>query len=265
MPMIETEMRHPQTLTARAAPKQECPGMDNIAPGDWDVMLCAVTARLRTQSASPQAVMLECASALEQLHSALHHERALVHAQLAEIRDGEQRASRMARLDSLTGLSNRQAFHEHIDHALAQPTAQHQGVAVLFLDLDGFKHVNDTHGHAVGDLLLKIVAARLSRAVRAEDVMSRFGGDEFACLLLGPQDLGQLHLLARKLFQTVSAPVLIDQLQLVVRPSIGVAVCPPHATSATAEMLLGQADAAMYRAKRQQCGYVFFDHLDTSP
>jgi diguanylate cyclase len=219
MPMIEIEMRHPQTLTARAAPKQECTGMDNIAPGDWDVMLCAVTARLRTQSASPQAVMLECASALEQLHSALHRERALVHAQLAEIRDGEQRASRMARLDSLTGLSNRQAFHEHIDHALAQPTAQHQGVAVLFLDLDGFKQVNDTHGHAIGDLLLKIVAA----------------------------------------------PVVIDQLQLVVHPSIGVAVCPPHPTPATAEWLLGQADAAMYRAKRQQCGYVFFDHLDTSP
>ncbi|WP_338415056.1 GGDEF domain-containing protein [uncultured Sphaerotilus sp.] len=235
----------------------------DIAPEDWDLMLDAVTARLRTHSTSQQAVMLECAAALEQLHAALRHERATACAELAGIRDGEQRARRMARHDALTGLPNRSDFHDQLDRVLAARHGGSQSVGVLYLDLDGFKHINDTHGHATGDTLLQIVAARLSRAVRAEDVMSRLGGDEFACMLPSLQNREQLNRLARTLFQVVSAPVVIDQLQLIVRPSIGVTICPDDAT--TAELLLRRADAAMYSAKRQQCGYVFFDHLDTSP
>lgn len=261
MPSTETAMRHPQTLATLPTPPSDTPNA-GIAPEDWDLMLEAVTARLRTHSASQQAVMLECASALEQLHAALRHERATACTELAGIRDGEQRARRMARHDALTGLPNRSDFHDQLDRVLAQRDVHHHAIAVLYLDLDGFKHINDTHGHATGDTLLQIVATRLRRAVRSEDAMSRIGGDEFACLLPGLRNRAQLNQLARKLFQTVSAPVVIGQVQLMVRPSIGVAICPDDA--ATAELLLRRADAAMYSAKRQQCGYVFFDRLDAS-
>ena len=215
MPSTETAMRHPQTLATLPLPPSDPPDA-GIAPEDWDLMLDAVTARLRTHSTSQQAVMLECAAALEQLHAALRHERAKASAELAGIRDGEQRARRMARHDGLTGLPNRNDFHEQLDRLLAERSGGCQTIGVLYLDLDGFKHINDTHGHATGDTL----------------------------------------------FQVVSAPVVIDQLQLIVRPSIGVAICPDDA--ATAELLLRRADAAMYSAKRQQCGYVFFDRLDAS-
>jgi diguanylate cyclase (GGDEF)-like protein len=263
MPSTETATRHPQTLATLPLPPFGSPNT-GIAPGDWDLMLEAVTARLRTHSTSRQAVMLECAAALEQLHAALHHERATACAELAGLRDGEQRARQMARHDALTGLPNRSDFHDQLDRALAERSGACQTVGVLYLDLDGFKYINDTHGHATGDTLLQIVAARarLGRAVRAGDVMSRLGGDEFACMLPGLQSREQLNRLARTLFQVVSAPVVIDQLQLIVRPSIGVAICPDDA--ATAELLLRRADAAMYSAKRQQCGYVFFDRLDAS-
>jgi diguanylate cyclase (GGDEF)-like protein len=255
MPSTETATRHPQTLATLPLPPSDTPNA-GITPEDWDLMLNAVTARLRTHSTSQQTVMLECAAALR-------HERAAACAELAGIRDGEQRARRMARHDGLTGLPNRSDFHDQLDRALAERSGGCQTVGVLYLDLDGFKHINDMHGHATGDTLLQIVATRLRRAVRSEDAMSRIGGDEFACLLPGLRNRAQLNQLARKLFQTVSAPVVIGQVQLMVRPSIGVAICPDDA--ATAELLLRHADAAMYSAKRQQCGYVFFDHLDTSP
>ncbi|WP_442776235.1 diguanylate cyclase domain-containing protein [Sphaerotilus montanus] len=261
MPSTETAMRHPQTLATLPMPPSDTPNA-GIAPEDWDLMLDAVTARLRTHSTSQQAVMLECAAALEQLHAALRHERAKASAELAGIRDGEQRARRIARHDGLTGLPNRNDFHQQLDRLLAERSGGCQTIGVLYLDLDGFKHINDTHGHPTGDTLLQIVAARLRPAVRAEDAMSRLGGDEFACMLPGVRDREQLNRLARTLFQVVSAPVVIDQLQLTVRPSIGVAICPDDA--ATAELLLRRADAAMYSAKRQQCGYVFFDRLDAS-
>ena len=128
---------------------------------------------------------------------------------------------------------------------------------MLYLDLDGFKPINDIYGHATGDELLKIVAARLNQAVRSEDMVSRLGGDEFACLLSDLPSREQLSHMACKLFDAVSAPVKIGQLTLTVRPSIGMAMC--HDDGATAEELIKNADVAMYRAKRQQSGYAFFD------
>ncbi|WP_310462200.1 GGDEF domain-containing protein [Sphaerotilus sp.] len=275
MPSTETATRHPQTLAflpqPQPQPHQHQPpppvppdsAYVDIAPQDWNLMLDAVKARLRTHSTACQSVMLDCAAALEQLHTALHHERARVQVELVGTRDGEQRARRLARHDGLTGLPNSGDFRERLDRVLAQRNSLQPALAVLYLDLDGFKHINDLYGHATGDTLLQIVAARLHHAVRANDVMSRLGGDEFACMLPDLRNRKQLHQLARKLFQTVSAPVVIDQLQLMVRPSIGVAICPDDA--ATAELLLRRADAAMYSAKRQQCGYIFFDRIDAKP
>ena len=128
---------------------------------------------------------------------------------------------------------------------------------MLYLDLDDFKKVNDTHGHAVGDELLRVVAARLSRSVRADDVVSRLGGDEFACLLGDLPAREQLSHLACKVLDAVAAPCQIGPLRLHIRPSIGIAVCPSDGE--TADLLLEHADAAMYNAKRHRSGYAFFD------
>ena len=269
------------------------PSTDGSILGYWDDLFRAVTARLRllADAASPegaatsrlqgpsaglQAGVLECADALDQLHATLLHEvercrrierdaaacraaLAQARAELAGSRADEQRAWHSALHDGLTLLPNASHFRARLDEALFQ-AAPDAAVAVLYLDLDGFKPINDAHGHDTGDALLRIVAARLSRAVRADDMVGRLGGDEFACLLSGTPGREQLSHLACKLLDTVSAPVAIGPLQISVRPSIGIAVA--HADATSAEALLRSADAAMYCAKRRKCGYAFFDDRD---
>ena len=254
---------------------------------DWDDLFCAVKDRLKTialdrldPAPMPQQLVgqvkftvFECVAALEQLHATLRHELgrqqklaleffdtqsalAQARAELSGMQAGERRARHLALHDGLTLLPNRGCFRERLDRALAHAGSQRGGLAVLYLDLDGFKAVNDAHGHAVGDDLLKIVAARLMRALRAEDVVGRLGGDEFACLLTDATGRDQLRQLACHLFDTVSAPVKIGQLKVSVRPSIGIAVCPDDGL--TCDGLLNSADTAMYRAKREQSGHSFF-------
>jgi diguanylate cyclase (GGDEF)-like protein len=130
---------------------------------------------------------------------------------------------------------------------------------VLYLDLDGFKQVNDRQGHNAGDLVLRIVAARLRGAVRAGDLVARLGGDEFACMLPSAMSRDQLGHMARKLLDAIGEPVQVASARFAVRPSIGVAVYPGD--GASADDLLAHADAAMYRAKRMRNGYVFFDSV----
>jgi diguanylate cyclase (GGDEF)-like protein len=184
----------------------------------------------------------------------LRAELASARRELDGTRAGELRARHLAEHDSLTALPNRRWFREQLDLALGVPQAV---LAVLFLDLDGFKPINDVHGHAAGDELLRIVAARLSLAVRSEDRICRIGGDEFACMLVGHLNRAQLGLLARKLIDAVSAPMRLAALQLNVRPSIGIALSPDDGSEA--EELLARADHAMYRAKREGAGYAFCD------
>lgn len=178
---------------------------------------------------------------------------------LAQAQAATQQASHRALHDGLTTLPNRDNFRQRLDQALTQPglAAPVPTLAVLYLDLDGLKQINDGHGHATGDELLRIVAARLARSVRAQDMVCRLGGDEFACLLGNVFNRDQLSHLACKLFDAVSAPLKIGELELTVRPSIGIAVCPTDGNDSDA--LLRHADSAMYRAKRQQLGYAFFD------
>ena len=268
------------------------PRSADVAIRDWDVLLNAVKTRLRLtvgermattlERRSPetagwvQASILECVSALDQLHITLAHELgrrqqlemdvfdartvlAQTRAELAGTQAGERVARHLALHDGLTSLPNRSFFHERLDHALTQAEPSLKSVAVLYLDLDGFKTINDAHGHDAGDELLRIVAARLARALRSRDMVGRLGGDEFACLLGGPPSRAQLSQLARKLFLAVSSPLQIDKLRLTVRPSIGIATSPTDGD--TAQALIKHADAAMYRAKRQQSGFAFFDQL----
>ena len=168
----------------------------------------------------------------------------------------DRRSPRLAQHD-LTLLPNRSLFCDSLEQTLARSMPLHQGIAVLHLDLDGFKAINDAHGHAVGDELLRIVASRLIRALRAEDQVSHLGGDEFSCLLTNPPDREQLGHVACKLFDAVAAPVKIGAHELTVCPSIGIAMCPGDGN--TAEALLRSAGAAMYHAKRARSGYAYFD------
>ena len=191
--------------------------------------------------------------ALWQIQSALARSQQ----DLAQAHAARLQASHRALHDGLTTLPNRDCFRQRLELELAQPGCAASGLAVLYLDLDGLKLINDGHGHAVGDELLRIVAARLARSVRAQDMVCRLGGDEFACLLGNVFNRDQLSHLACKLFDAVSAPLKIGDLGLTVRPSIGIAVCPTDGNNSDA--LLRHADSAMYRAKRQQLGYAFFD------
>ena len=260
----------------------------DVAFGDWNDLFSAVKSRLTTSVgelsalAEPQArgkadqiraSVLECVGALDQLQTTLTHETArrqqlelevfeaqtavaLAHAELVGTQAEERLGRHVASRDSLTSLPNSTFFRDRIDHALARAEPHGPKLTVLYLDLDAFKPINDTHGREIGDELLRIVAVRLARAVRAADVVSRLGGDEFGCLLAGVQSRVQLSHLACKLFDAVSAPLKIGELRLTVRPSIGIATCPDDGE--TAEALIRNSDAAMYRAKRQRTGYAFW-------
>ena len=249
--------------------------------GDWEAMFIAVERTLRLNLAewlaeapvpAPRSKadlarthLVECSAALEQLrqtlttaverHRQLEAEVAAVRAALACARTGEARALHLATHDELTSLPNRIFFRARLDEAIAIARAPHDSIAVLYLDLDGFKSINDAHGHDTGDEVLRIVAARLSRTVRAGDVVSRIGGDEFACLLAGLPTREHLSQIAGKLLDAVAAPLTIGAVTTVVRPSIGISLWA--ADGLTADALLRSADAAMYRAKRQKCGLAF--------
>lgn len=255
---------------------------------NWDDMFSAVKAQLRQTvgehaehgpvaadgAGRVQTSVLECVAALDQLHAGLARERERRHVlelqvlntqnelgqaitALVDTRAEETRARHLAQHDGLTSLPNRSGFRQRLDRVLAEAASQRSVMSVLCLDIDGFKLINDSHGHAVGDEVLRIVAARLARSVRAEDSVGRLGGDEFACLLANPPEAQRLDWLAGKLQGAVAAPMKIGHLELRVRSSIGIAMFPNDGVDA--EALLKSADAAMYCAKRQQTAFAYFD------
>jgi diguanylate cyclase (GGDEF)-like protein/PAS domain S-box-containing protein len=159
--------------------------------------------------------------------------------------------------DALTGLANRTLFEGHVDQALALAHRTDESRAVLIMDLDGFKQVNDTLGHDPGDRLLKQVAARLVTALREPDMIARLGGDEFAILPAEAADLAAAAAVALKIRRTCKPAFVVDGQSVRVSASIGIALFPEHG-STTAE-LLRRADAAMYLAKRSGRGHAVFD------
>ncbi len=159
--------------------------------------------------------------------------------------------------DFLTGLPNRMLLNDRVNQAIAMAPRHHKRVAVLFLDLDGFKHINDSLGHPIGDKLLQSIAKRLVECVRASDTVSRQGGDEFVVLLSEVERSEDTAITARRMLQTVAEAHSIDNHDLHVTTSIGVSVFPDDGLDA--ETLIKNADTAMYQAKENgRQSYKFF-------
>jgi diguanylate cyclase (GGDEF)-like protein/PAS domain S-box-containing protein len=150
--------------------------------------------------------------------------------------------------DPLTGLPNRRLFLNLLDQAINYATKNHQSFALMFIDLDRFKSVNDTLGHACGDKLLVAVAERLGQSVRRSDIVSRLSGDEFAILITCMDQVDQLETLAHKLIAAINQPFMIETQSIEMRISVGISLFPSEGVSA--EDLLGHADGAMYQAKK---------------
>jgi diguanylate cyclase (GGDEF)-like protein len=155
--------------------------------------------------------------------------------------------AKLARTDALTGLSNRLLLREQFQLHTATALRTKNQVALHFLDLDGFKAVNDRYGHPAGDALLEQVARRLEGMVRSEDVVSRLGGDEFIVLQVGLRDDTEAELLARRIIREISKPYLVDDVSMSISVSVGIATAPKLGVEL--ERLLACADAALYRAK----------------
>jgi len=171
-------------------------------------------------------------------------------------------ALRMARFDGLTGLANRSVFVEALERAVVAAKRGVKGFAVIYLDLDHFKDVNDTLGHPVGDALLKDVADRLRLNARESDTVARFGGDEFAVVVTGIGEPADAAIVADKLIDALCKPYSIQGNEIYSGASIGIDIYGPE--SADAETLLSHADVALYRAKSEgRGGYRFFtDEMD---
>ncbi len=179
--------------------------------------------------------------------------------ELAASRVRERQARYLANHDLLTALPNRGHFYERLDSALRPTAGPPPTIAVLYIDLDGFKTLNDTHGHRTGDALLRISAARMRHRVRAQDMVCRLGGDEFGCLLTDMPSRERIGQIAAGMFDAVSAPLRVGERMVETRPSIGIAISP--ADGASAEVLLHRADTAMYHAKQHRSRFAFYTDL----
>ncbi|HEY6239375.1 MAG TPA: EAL domain-containing protein [Burkholderiales bacterium] len=166
-----------------------------------------------------------------------------------ERKDAEERLSYLAQFDSLTGLPNRHLFHDRLMKSMAHARRSGHPMAVLFIDLDRFKLVNDTKGHSAGDKLLKEAGTRLSQCVRSGDTVGRFGGDEFGAIVSDLAKLGDAGVVAQKVLDALAQPFKLDALETYVSASIGITLFP--ADGDNPEALVMNADTAMYRAKEQ--------------
>jgi diguanylate cyclase (GGDEF)-like protein/PAS domain S-box-containing protein len=173
-------------------------------------------------------------------------ERAVA-ARTVELQAANARAQHLADHDALTGLPNRRLLQDRLTQALAQSYRNRKQTAVMFVDLDRFKTINDSLGHSVGDLLLKEVAKRLVKQLREVDTICRTGGDEFVVVLPEIKHAADAANVAQKIIEYLSYPIQVEERELTVTPSIGIAVFPDDGRDA--ETLIRNADAAMYHAK----------------
>ena len=171
-----------------------------------------------------------------------------VFSDITERKHHQEHLERQAHFDPLTRLPNRALLPDRLAQAMARACSEQHGLAVCFLDLDGFKAVNDTHGHEAGDELLVIVAQRLLAHIRTGDTAARLGGDEFVVLLCDLRDLHECEQVAQRLLRAICEPMVVEGHTVQVGASMGIALYPQHGSQA--EQLLRRADQAMYQAKQ---------------
>ncbi len=188
------------------------------------------------------------------LHLAVVNQRVR---RIVEATRAERHVRHLAYNDALTSLPNRALFIDYLTQAIGRSKARQQPMAVLFLDLDRFKFVNDTLGHEVGDRLLQSVAYRIQRCVRVGDCVARLGGDEFTVALEDLPTIGAASSTAQKMCRALTTPFEIDGHEIFVGGSIGISVYPND--GADASTLLRHADTAMYRAKKDNTGFQFYE------
>jgi len=186
-------------------------------------------------------------------------ERSMVDHQLAAITEQEEAARYAAFHDVLTGLPNRALFNDRLEHGLAQAKRHGWTLAVMFVDLNKFKSVNDTYGHEAGDNVLQTVARRLAEKTRGDDTVSRHGGDEFLYLLTELHNEHDIAMIAEKIIHAIEVPIdfKVGDVHITsnIGASIGISTYPKN--GASAPVLIKSADEAMYRAKQSQSGYAF--------
>jgi len=192
----------------------------------------------------------------------LEHELSKSEAALSKSRVQERKSRHLALHDPVTGLSNLTLFNDRLRNGLAQAKRHEWRLAVMFIDLDEFKGINDTHGHDVGDRVLKMVAQRLQTFVRGGDTVSRRGGDEFLFLMLEAKDERNAANLAAKIIDNVAQPCEVDGVPVTVRASIGIALYPEDGRSV--QELLKNADMAMYAAKQEKSGRTLYSQVESS-
>ena len=186
-------------------------------------------------------------------------ERTMVDHQLAAAVEQEEGARIAALHDHLTGLPNRVLFKDRLEHGIAQAKRHQWILAVMFVDLDDFKSINDTYGHQAGDAVLQTVATRLAHNARNDDTVSRYGGDEFLYLLTPLHEQKDIAMIAAKILKAIQAPCDVRVGDVIVSPclkaSIGISMFPTDGTTAAA--LIERADQAMYGAKQNKSGFAF--------
>jgi len=203
--------------------------------------------------ASREALELAVAERTMELQDA--NER--LQAEIADRRQAETRAQHLADHDALTGLPNRRLLEDRLTQALAASQRNRKQTAVMFVDLDRFKNINDSLGHAAGDLVLKEVAERLVKQLRVVDTICRMGGDEFVVVLPEIKRAADAANVAAKILETVAQPFTVEERELHITPSVGISVFPDDGRDA--ESLIRNADAAMYHAKETgRANYQFF-------
>lgn len=186
-------------------------------------------------------------------------EREIIEKELEEVIIEKDIAIEASLHDLLTGLPNRALFYDRLEHGLEQAKRHGWNLAVMFLDLNKFKQINDDYGHDIGDKVLLSVAKKLKENTRSDDSICRLGGDEFLYLLMEVKDEAEVTKIIKKLIKTIELPCDDIAPNLVVQLSIGVALFPKNAQST--EDLIKSADEAMYIAKQNKLGYAFASHL----
>lgn len=259
------------------AQTEEVKGLVEEAAVDLSVVNTGLKQAIKRQNTPPhvekalqtsetaEVKVQEAAEKLSVVNNALKQavqERKALEVQLEKITEHQDELRHASFHDSLTGLPNRALANNRLEHGLAQAKRHGWHLAVMFIDLDDFKKINDTYGHDAGDRVLTIIAQRLGDATREDDTLSRHGGDEFLYVLTEYESEHDLAAIAEKLIMLIQTPCQIstgttatETTETKVSASIGIAIFPKHGS--TSEALVKSADSAMYRAKRSRFRYSF--------